>query len=84
MVTSTEDTSRTKGNKASASKTITVSARGQTCVDAKQYQRRSEESILIKVKDADFRYSLTCLTCLSTVITVKYDSVIKNNYCYDM
>lgn len=71
MVTSAEDTSRTKGNKASASKKMTRNARGQTCVDAKQYQSRSEYSMLIKVKDIEICYFLTYLTFIKKVICVK-------------
>lgn len=67
MVTSTEDIGRTKGNKPAASQKITLNARGQTCVDAKQYQSRSESSIVIKVIDRDVCYFLTYLTYLKMV-----------------
>lgn len=77
MVTSAEDTSRTKRNKPAASKKITLSARGQTCVHAKQYQSRSEKSRMIKVIDGNVFYFLAHLTDLKMVICVENYSVNK-------
>lgn len=54
-----------------------MNARGQTCVDAKQYQSRLQHSALIKVINKEVIYFLTCLGYTEMVFCVQNDLIIK-------